>query len=1027
MKGSVAVVGGGIAGIQAALDLADSGFKTYLIESKPSIGGVMSQLDKTFPTNDCAMCILSPKLVETGRHPNIELLSYSDVKSISGNAGDFKVKVLRKARYVDEKKCTGCGTCTEKCPSKVNDEYNAGMSKRKSIYIPFAQAIPRVATIDALHCLYLTKGKCGVCKKVCGPKAVDYEQKYKEIELNVGSVILATGFKPFDPTILKQYRFDHPDVITSLQFERLLSASGPTQGHVVKRDGKVPKKIAFIQCVGSRNPRIDRKHCSSVCCMYATKEAIIAKEHDPELDITIFHIDIRAFGKNFEEFYNRAQKEYGIKYINSRPAEVTVDARNALYLKYEEFDTGNLKNETFDMIVLAIGLDPSDSTHNIANASGIALDVLGNIATSAENPVETSVAGIYVCGVAQAPKDIPDTVAQASAAASKAAALLSKERGTLIKERKFPDERRLSPEPRIGVFVCHCGINIGSVVNVPEVVKYAKTLPYVVHAQEMLYACSSDSQVTIKEAIAKNDLNRVVVASCTPRTHEPLFQNTCREAGLNPYLFELANIREHCSWVHMKEKEKATEKAKGIVQMAVSKSALFRPLYRQKVPLINKALVLGGGIAGMTAALDIANNGYSVTLVEKEKELGGMLREMTELYDGKKPSDVLKELIHRVNENKNIKVINEGKLVKVEGYLGNFKGIVLSKGKEMSLDFGAAVVATGARNFEPKGLFNYGKNSKVITLAQLEKRIDKTPHLTPYLNTGNKGSITFIQCAGARNKEREYCGRTCCVEAVKNAIRIKKANSSANVFVLYRDMRTYGVYEKLYESARELGVVFIKYDAESLPEVKDSSVVVHDSMLNEDIEINSDLVVLSTPLIAGENEEIAQLFKIPLDKNKFFLEAHPKLRPVDFATDGVFLCGSAQAPKLIDEAISQASASAARACTILSRKFIETEGAISVVDEAKCIGCGTCVTVCPYNAPSLYEVQVKAEEVVYKAKKSKINPAACKGCGSCAASCPAGAITAQHFSSKEIGEAIDAFSKGVRIIEQKPIIVEVVV
>jgi heterodisulfide reductase subunit A len=1019
MKGSVAVVGGGIAGIQAALDLADSGFKTYLIESRPSIGGVMSQLDKTFPTNDCAMCILSPKLVETARHPNIELISYSDVKSISGKAGDFKVKIVKKARYVDETKCTGCGSCTEKCPSKVPDEYNAGMSKRKSIYIPFAQAIPRIATIDAAHCLYLTKGKCGVCKKVCGPKAVDYEQKDKEIELNVGSVILATGFKPFDPSILKNYRFDHPDVITSLQFERLLSASGPTQGHVTKQsDGKVPKNIAFIQCVGSRNPRIERKHCSSVCCMYAIKESIIAKEHDPELNITIFHIDIRAYGKNFEEFYNRAQREYGIKYINSRPPEVVVGANNALSLKYEDFNTGDLKTQDFDLVVLSIGLDPADSTRELAQSSGIGIDDFGNIATSIEKPVESSVAGIYVCGVAQGPKDIPDTVAQASAAASKAAALLSSERATLIKERKFPDEKQLSPDPRIGVFVCHCGINIGSVVNVPNVVEYAKNLPGVAHAQEMLYACSSDSQVTIKDAIAKNDLNRVVVASCTPRTHEPLFQNTCREAGLNPYLFELANIREHCSWVHMKEKERATEKAKGIVQMAVAKSALFQPLYKQQVSLINKALVLGGGVAGMTAALDIANNGYHVTIIEKEKELGGMLREMTELYDGKKPADVLKELIGKVNGNINIRVINEAKLLAVEGYLGNFKGVVLANGKELPIDFGAAVIATGARNLEPSGLFNYGKDNRVVTQAQFEKMLGKG------ISANN---ITMIQCVGARNKEREYCGRTCCVDAAKNAIRIKKANSKANVFVLYRDMRTYGVMEKLYENARDLGVIFIKYEAEIPPKVQGGSVLVHDSMLNQDIELASDLVVLSTPLVAGENDEINQLFKIPLDKNKFFLEAHPKLRPVDFATDGVFLCGSAQAPKLIDEAISQASAAASRACTILSRKFIETEGAVSVVNEAKCIGCGTCVTVCPYNAPSLYDVTVKAEEVTYMTKKSKINAASCKGCGSCAAACPAGAITAQHFSSKEIGEAINAFDKGVKSISIEKGVVEVTV
>ena len=399
MIGSVAVVGGGIAGIQAALDLADSGYKTYLIESRPSIGGVMSQLDKTFPTNDCAMCILSPKLVETARHPNIELLGYSDVKSITGKAGDFKVKVIKKARYVDETKCTGCGTCTEKCPSKVPDEYNAGMSKRKSIYIPFAQAIPRVATIDSAHCLYLTKGKCGVCKKVCGPKAVDYEQKDREIELDVGSVVLATGFKPFDPSVLKQYRFDHPDVITSLQFERLLSASGPTQGHVTKQsDGKVPKHIAFIQCVGSRNPRIDRKHCSSVCCMYATKESIIAKEHDPELDITIFHIDIRAYGKNFEEFYNRAQKEYGIRYVNSRPPEVIVNANNTLSLKYEDFNARDLKTHNFDMVVLSIGLVPSASSKDLADRLNIDLDRFGFCRTEELQPNATSRPGIYVAG-----------------------------------------------------------------------------------------------------------------------------------------------------------------------------------------------------------------------------------------------------------------------------------------------------------------------------------------------------------------------------------------------------------------------------------------------------------------------------------------------------------------------------------------------------------------------------------------------------------------------------------------------------
>ncbi|HIH44250.1 MAG TPA: CoB--CoM heterodisulfide reductase iron-sulfur subunit A family protein, partial [Candidatus Methanoperedenaceae archaeon] len=967
MKGSVAVIGGGVAGIQASLDLAESGFKVYLIESRPSIGGVMSQLDKTFPTNDCAMCILSPKLVEAGRHPNIELLSYTDALSVSGSAGDFRVKIKKKARYVDAAKCTGCGTCTEKCPVKVPDEYNAGTSKRKCIYIPFPQAIPRVATIDSTRCLYLTKGKCGNCMKVCGPGAVDYTQKDAEEELSVGAVILASGFAPFDPKELSQYMPEHPNVITALQFERLLSASGPTQGHIERpSDKKKPQRIAFIQCIGSRDPHHGRNHCSSVCCMYATKESIIAKEHEPNLDITIFNIDVRAYGKGFEEFYRRASDEYGIHYVNSRPPEVHADANNNLSLRYEDFKSGDVKTSGFDMIVLSIGLDPAPATTRLAAASGIATNELGFIATSLERPLETSVPGIYVCGVAQGPKDIPDTVAQASAAASKAASLLASERGKLVSEKTYPPEKPVAGEPRVGVFVCHCGINIGSVVDVPKVVEYAKTLPGVVHAHEMMYACSSDSQVAIKDAIEKQALNRVVVASCTPRTHEPLFQNTLREAGLNPFLFELANIREHCSWVHMKEKEKATEKAKGIVRMAAAKAALYLPLYRQKVPLVNTALVLGGGAAGMTTALEIADKGFDVTLIEKEAELGGMLRYLGTLHDGKKAKDVLSRLVGLVRSTPGIKVLTEAKLTKVDGYLGNFRGKITAKGAEQDITFGAAVVATGA------GVLEAPENSgtAVLTQMQLEKMIAG--------NSVRASDVVMIQCAGAREKGREYCARTCCVEAVKNAITLKQAG--ANVYVLHRDMRTFGVWEELYRKARELGVIFIRYDKK--PQISEGHVTVFDEQLNDEIEIYSDLVVLSTPMIPGrDSEEISQLFKVPLDRYKFFLEAHVKLRPVDFATDGIFLCGTARAPADVTESINQGYAAASRASVPLMKGYVQAEAITAVVDEAKCIGCGYCVSVCPYRAASMNEKTIVAEEIPYITKKSYINPALCKGCG----------------------------------------------
>jgi heterodisulfide reductase subunit A len=1001
--GAVAIIGAGIAGIQSALDLADGGFRVYLIDSKTTIGGRMVQLDKTFPTLDCAMCIVSPKLVEASRHPNIDLMLYSQVTSVSGSEGNFKLKLLKKARYVEEDKCTGCGMCVEKCPVKVPDEYNAGLSMRKAIYLAFPQAVPRVMTIDAEHCLYLTKKRCGVCKKVCEVGAVNYEQKDREIDLDVGAIILATGFTPFDRLLLKQYKPTHPDVITSMQFERILSASGPTQGHVLRpSDGKAPKYIGFIQCIGSRNPHIGRLRCSSVCCMQATKEAIIAKEHDPNLDITIFNIDIRAFGKGFEEFYTRARKEYGIKFVSSRPPEVNVDPAGKLFVRYEDMNEGKIKNMPLDLVVLSVGLDPSPETKKLAHMLGLDLDEFGNVASLIDHPLETNAPGIHACGVVQGPKDIPDTVAQGSGAAAKASGLLATERGTLIKEKIYPAEKAIPEKPRIGVMVCHCGINIGGVVKVPEVVEYAKTLPNVIHAEEAIYACSRDNQEKIKTLIQEKNLNRFLVASCTPRTHEQLFQNTLREAALNPYLFEFANIREHCSWVHMNEKEKATQKAKDIVRMGVAKSSLLAPLFTSRVSVTQTALVIGGGIAGMTCALDIANNGFPVYLVEKEKNLGGLLRHVTSLEDGRKSSDIIAPLIRGVMSHPRIQVFTETRLIDLKGYVGNFEGTLDTRGTKHEIKFGAAVIATGANELVPAGYYNYG-TPNMVTQLQLEDALENGFEKAPE-------NVVMIQCAGARVPERPYCSRTCCVEAVKNAIRIKK-QTRASVYVLYRDMRTYGVWEKLYREASGLGVVFLRYSEEKPPVVKDSTVTVHDLLIGDDIEIEADLIVLSSPMIASEsNAELAQLFKVPLDRNGFFLEAHAKLRPVEFATSGVLLCGTAQSPKLIDEGIAQASGAAAKACVLLSKEEMETNAMVAVVDEKLCIGCGTCVKVCPFNAPQLVDVEVKAEELVYLAKKSRINPAMCKGCGSCAASCPVGAISPGGFTAPQIKAAIRAFS-----------------
>ncbi|KKH45365.1 CoB--CoM heterodisulfide reductase iron-sulfur subunit A family protein [Methanosarcina sp. 1.H.A.2.2] len=995
ITGAVAVVGGGIAGVQASLDLANSGYKVYLIESGPTIGGKMAQLDKTFPTSDCAACILSPKLVEASRHPNIELLTYSEVLAIDGVAGDFTVKLKKKARYVDETKCTGCGDCIEKCPKKVSDRFNEGLAPRKAIYLAFPQAVPRVMTIDPDNCIYLNKGKCGNCAKVCKRGAIDYTQKDLELSLKVGAVILAAGFEAFNPAGLEAYRPEHPDVVTSLQFERLLNASGPYHGHLQTSKGKEPKKIAFIQCVGSRNQKLSRKYCSSVCCMYAVKQAVIAKEHDPKIECAIFNIDIRAFGKGFEEFYQRAKNEKKVRFIRSRPSCVEADPlKGELRIPYEEED-GSIAHEEFDMVVLSIGIGASESGKELARIAGVGLTGAGFISTPIEDPMSTNRPGVFAAGAVQGPKDIPDTVAQASGAAAKAGALLSSARGTLESKKEFPPEKAVEGEPKVGVVVCHCGTNIGGFVNVPEVVRYADTLENVAVAREEMYACSEDAQERIKEMIAEHGLNRVLVASCTPRTHEPLFQESCRDAGLNPYLFELVNIREHCSWIHQQEPEKATEKAKDIVRMGVSRIRHLSPLYKQELSLGHNALVLGGGISGLNAALEIAENGFEVLIVEKEAELGGLLRDVTALQDGRKTREILIPLIEKVRVHPLIKVLTGSELVEVSGSVGNFKGRVRdTAGREQEVKFAVAVIATGAEELSPAGYFSYGEFPNVITQSELEAKLEgdfKAKH------------VVMVQCAGSRNKERPYCSRVCCITAVKNALRIKKMDPSATVHVLYREMRTYGAWEELYSRARAAGVRFIAYSDTRLPWIGEKEVRVYDEITGFDLEIDADLIVLSAPLVApATNRQIAPMFKVPLDSNGFFLEVHIKLRPVDFATEGVFLCGTAQAPKLVDESIAQAAAAASRACTILSRKSLESSAVISKVNAELCVGCGACEAVCPYGAISLKEVWIEKQGISYKARKSGVNPALCKGCGACAMSCPTGALDQQHFRNDQL-------------------------
>ncbi len=1201
--GAVMVVGGGISGMQSALDLANSGFKVYLVESAPAIGGKMAQLDKTFPTNDCSMCIVSPKLVEVGRHRNIELLTHSEVISLDGDEGNFTARIAQNARYVDVDKCTGCGLCelvcpvtqiswfpeqpepgekkkklrakdkrlitgpgkpepsklsvwtftvddekcskcggchkaclhgavswkkkeiaridqekctgcgacfvacpekfqaitisnaeemdkglgvairarsneiiktrgaetqkedcircglcvmmctkvmgigalkmvedgieagrdicqvcgacasvcpvnyldvnelTDKTPRPLLDEFNEGLNLRKPINIFYPQAVPRVPVIDEESCVKLNTDECGTCQGVCGVGAIDYSHVGKEKEIEIGSVIFSPGIEVFDPSIRGEFGYGmYKNVVTSIEFERLLSASGPTSGTVSRPgDGAHPRKIAWIQCVGSRDNSCNRDYCSSVCCMYASKEAYIAREHDSSIEPTIFYIDMRSFGKNFDTYITRA-KDNNVRYVRAMVSRVFEDPQTGdLELRYID-DQGQRCSEIFEMVVLSVGIQVPEQTKQLAETLAIDLDSFGFAVTDGFKPMAASRPGVYVSGAFNGPKDIPETVSEASGAAQAAAVGLAAARNTLLTEEVLPKERIEEPddELRIGVFVCHCGSNIASVVDVAAVTEYARTLPNVVFAEHPLYTCSQDSVETIKDLIQEHNLNRVVVSACSPSTHEPLFMSTLQQAGINKYFFDMANIRDQCSWVHPQEPELATEKAKRLMRMAVSNVAQAEPLTELEFDVESTLLIIGGGVAGMTAAVEAAGQGFAVYLVEQQPELGGQVNNLKRSWDGQDFAPFLNDLKTQVETHDQIRVLTNSVVVDQGGFVGSFESEIMTPtGGSRTIKHGAILIATGAEEYRPD-LYGLNEIDGVMSQTDFERLIVEDPEQAKSCN-----SIVMLQCVGSRCDDHlNYCSRICCNQAVKNSLRIKEINPDARVDVLYRDMRCYGLSELDYRKARMAGVNFIRFDPDtSAPAIETSSdsisVSVFDPSIRLKVELKPDLLVLSTGIVPRDTEELATMLRVPRNDNGFFIEAHAKLRPVDLASEGVFMAGTAHGPKNVSESIAQAQAAVGRAATILANEKLKLSGVFSTVIPENCAVCLTCVRACPYAVPVINE-----EHTAY------INPALCQGCGICVAECPAKTITIGRFMDANINAKLQSYTEEQPVTEK---------
>jgi len=997
---AVLVIGAGVAGIKASLELAEAGHKVYLCERKPGIGGALVQMDKWFPDNHCNLCQVLPTLnrdkssqfcLRRGLvHPNIEMLSNAEVTGLQGRAGDFKITVSTRSTGVDPQLCIGCGLCAEVCTVETESQFDEGLRQRKAIDLVNPYATPHLYAIDWEKCT-----RCGDCVSKCPTKAIQLEPKEITRQLQVGAVVLSTGFEEFDPRLATQYGYRrYPNVITSIALERLLSPGGPSEGELVRpSDGRTPASIAFLQCIGSRDSQ--RDYCSSVCCMFAIKEATLIKKTWPQTDVHIFFMDLRAFGKGYHRYYERARDEHGVQFTRCRVPVVKEDPQTHNLMLMVASEDGTPVKRQFEMVVLSVGQAPAPEFNELCQVLGVETNRWGFCQTRPFSAVETSREGIYTCGSAAGPKDIADAIVEAGAAACQASKWLSLP-AVRAAEKEPAEEKVIEEEPKTAVFLCGCGDEIASALDFEAMAEYLGKLPGVVHVATIPYLCRGETLKAVGKRVREHKVNRLVLGACA-YVNDFLRGELAAEAGLAPAFIRVVNLREEVVWAHLNQADKALAKAKSLLTMAVEDVRQTDYLPAAATAVTPSALVIGGGIAGIMVALSIAQRGIEVHLVERSSELGGNLKDIYATLESGDTRSLLEETVKQVHSSSQIRLHTESEVVAVSGYAGNFRVSIKEKDESVNaFETGAIIVATGGDRYTTAE-YLYGQNEKVLTQPELEKGL-----FAGELDPGGLSSVVMVQCVGSRDEARPYCSRVCCSQAIKNALKLKESNPGVAVTVLYRDLMSYGFKEAYYTLAREKGVRFIRYEMDRRPEVKQEGeqliVEVVEPVLGGMLTLMPDLLVLSTGVIPNDNRALADILAVELDEDGFFKEAEEKFRPVDFLRDGIYVCGLAHSPRGVEETIAQAQAAARRAISLLTSKQLEAGRVISETVQRQCRKCELCITACPYDA------RVKDEE----SNEIVVREALCQGCGACVVACPSGAAKLRGFRDRQVFSLIDA-------------------